>query len=180
MATVSPTQVSDGTTADASDINTPINELAGEINGNLDSDNLSDNAVTTAKLAADSVTGEKIASYNIIHENNDTAIANVNDLLIKSGFGSVEGTGAASVVSEAITFDTAFPNEVLAITITGSGRDTVSAPTDIEDVSTSATGVHWTSSAHSATGFTAHGQSDAGSNLSSGTHYSYSWIAIGR
>ena len=59
MGLVSPTQVTDGTGADASDINTPVNELANVINGNIEAANLASNAVSTAKIADDAVTDAK-------------------------------------------------------------------------------------------------------------------------
>lgn len=60
MGTVNPATVSDGETIDASDLNNPINTLADEINGNLDSDNLADDAVATAKIQDDAVTDAKL------------------------------------------------------------------------------------------------------------------------
>ena len=56
MATINPATVTDGETIDASDLNNPINTIADEINGNLDAENLANNAVTTAKIAAGAVT----------------------------------------------------------------------------------------------------------------------------
>lgn len=56
MSTVSPQQVSDGTTADASDVNTPINQIAAVINGNIDNSNIPTGAaIDGAKLANNSV-----------------------------------------------------------------------------------------------------------------------------
>lgn len=62
MGTINPATVSDGETIDASDLNNPINTIANEINGNLDSDNLASNAVTTAKIQDSAVTPAKLLS----------------------------------------------------------------------------------------------------------------------
>lgn len=59
MALISISQSADGETADASDINTPLNTIATEINGNLEAVNLKDSAVTTAKIADEAVTPAK-------------------------------------------------------------------------------------------------------------------------
>lgn len=59
MGLISPQQISDGTTIDAADVNTPINTIANEVNGSLDANNLADDAVTTAKIADDAVTDAK-------------------------------------------------------------------------------------------------------------------------
>lgn len=40
MATVSTTLPSDGQTIDASDVNTPINAILSEFNGNIDDNNI--------------------------------------------------------------------------------------------------------------------------------------------
>jgi hypothetical protein len=53
MGRVTPQQVNFNDTADSSDINIPINQLAAEINGNLDSSNIKDNSIGASKLAPD-------------------------------------------------------------------------------------------------------------------------------
>ena len=62
MALVSPAQVTDGSSIDAADVNTPINQLATEINGNLDANNLATNAVSTAKIQDASITNAKLST----------------------------------------------------------------------------------------------------------------------
>lgn len=60
MGTINVSLPSDGTTADVSDYNTPINTIVTEINGNLDNANVKTGAaIATAKLATDAgiVTG---------------------------------------------------------------------------------------------------------------------------
>ncbi|HJQ08005.1 MAG TPA: hypothetical protein VJ836_00825 [Candidatus Saccharimonadales bacterium] len=60
MAVVNPTQSNSGDTIEADDINTPVNQLAAEINGNIETANLKDSAVTTAKITDDAVTDNKL------------------------------------------------------------------------------------------------------------------------
>lgn len=60
MGLVSPTQVSDGTSMDAADVNTPVNQLAAVINGNIDAANLAADAVSTVKIPNDAVTDAKL------------------------------------------------------------------------------------------------------------------------
>ena len=60
MGLISPQQISDGTTIDAADVNTPINTIANEFNGNIDSDNLAANAVGTSEIADGAVTYAKL------------------------------------------------------------------------------------------------------------------------
>lgn len=56
MGLISPAQVSDGTTADASDVNSPINTIANEFNGNIDNANIkSAAAIDGSKIASNSV-----------------------------------------------------------------------------------------------------------------------------
>lgn len=62
MGTISPATVSDGETIDASDLNNPINTIADEINGNLDANNLADDAVSTAKIQDGAVTNAKLST----------------------------------------------------------------------------------------------------------------------
>ena len=52
MATISPAQITDGETIDASDVNNPINTIANEINGSLDNDNISATAgIDSSKIS---------------------------------------------------------------------------------------------------------------------------------
>jgi hypothetical protein len=60
MTVVNPTQSSPGDTIEAADVNTPVNQLAAVLNGNVDSTNLADNAVATAKIADSAVTPAKL------------------------------------------------------------------------------------------------------------------------
>lgn len=61
MANISVSLPSDGTTADVSDYNTPINTMVNEINGGLDNSNIAASAaIAGSKLADNTVTSEKI------------------------------------------------------------------------------------------------------------------------
>lgn len=73
MAQISVSLPADGTTADVSDYNTPVNTIVADYNGNIDNSNiaaaaaiagskLADSAITTAKLADASVTYAKLLS----------------------------------------------------------------------------------------------------------------------
>lgn len=63
MGTISTTLPSDGQTIDASDVNTPINAILSEFNGNIDNDNIKTAAnISGSKLADTSITGAKVDS----------------------------------------------------------------------------------------------------------------------
>lgn len=60
MGTISVTNISDGTTIDAADVNNQINTIVNEFNGNIDNANIkSGAAIDGSKLADDSVTPAK-------------------------------------------------------------------------------------------------------------------------
>lgn len=59
LGVVNPTQSNPGDTIEADDINTPVNQLAAVINGTIETTNLADNAVTTAKVADGSINPAK-------------------------------------------------------------------------------------------------------------------------
>lgn len=60
MTFVTPTLPSPGDAANASDISTPVNQIVAVVNGNIDSTNIADNAVTTAKIVDGAVAAAKI------------------------------------------------------------------------------------------------------------------------
>lgn len=66
MATINVSLPSDGTTADVSDVNTPINTIVSEINGNLDNANIkSSAAISGSKLADNSIDlGTKTSTWD--------------------------------------------------------------------------------------------------------------------
>ena len=57
---MNPTQASSGNEIQAASINTPVNQLAATINGDIDDANLASDSVTTAKIVNDAVTATKI------------------------------------------------------------------------------------------------------------------------
>jgi hypothetical protein len=83
MATVfTPNTFVAGTPAVATEVNQNFTALTDQINGNLDADNLADNAVTEAKLAPGSVTGSKIGAAEV---DNDKLGAGINAAKIADG-----------------------------------------------------------------------------------------------
>lgn len=111
---------SDGSTADVSDYNGPINTIVNEINGNLDNDNIdAAAAIAGSKLANDSIPGTKIATYKVRYQTDDAnSIANGTSNIgyIQAGYAQVIGNGATDV-STTITFPTAF-TKIYSITAT--------------------------------------------------------------
>lgn len=65
MGSISFTAITDGSAIDASDVNGPLNTIYDDYNGSIDSNNLADNAVTTAKITDANVTTAKIADANV-------------------------------------------------------------------------------------------------------------------
>lgn len=65
MPIISTSLPSDGTTIDAADVNTPFNDILNVVNGNLDSDNLADDAVTADKIADGAVTQDKLNAASL-------------------------------------------------------------------------------------------------------------------
>lgn len=65
MGLISTPNIADGTVIDANDVNSPINTIVNEINGNISEANLADGAVATNKLADSAVTTAKIADGSI-------------------------------------------------------------------------------------------------------------------
>lgn len=68
MPTISPTLPNDGDDIDAADVNDPLNAIIALVNGNLDANNLADDAVTANKLATSAVTNTKILDNTIVLE----------------------------------------------------------------------------------------------------------------
>lgn len=60
MTLISYTKINDGETIDAADVNTPLDIIYDDYNGNIDSNNLKNSAVTNAKLADGAVTNAKL------------------------------------------------------------------------------------------------------------------------
>jgi hypothetical protein len=67
MGTISRTTTwSDGQILNAGDLNTELDTAYNEINGNLDSDNLANNAVNTAEITDNAVTKAKVGTMEYI------------------------------------------------------------------------------------------------------------------
>lgn len=62
MSTISPAQINDGDAVTAASVNSPINTIANDYNGNITASNLASNAVTTAKITNATVTADKLAT----------------------------------------------------------------------------------------------------------------------
>ena len=60
MGIVSVTDITDGTTADADDVNSRVNAIVEQVNGSLDANNIATGGVGAAQLSADAVTNAKI------------------------------------------------------------------------------------------------------------------------
>lgn len=70
MGTITiPNTFTSGTTIQSSPVNANFTTIATEINGNLDSDNLADGAVTNAKVAA-GISPAKLDGYGAFHAQN--------------------------------------------------------------------------------------------------------------
>lgn len=69
MGLINITDLSDGTGADAGDINSRMATLTGVINGNIDSANISAGGVTTNNLASGAVTSTKLAPSKTVDAN---------------------------------------------------------------------------------------------------------------
>ena len=76
----------DGTVAKASEVNANFQDVEDVLNGNVDSDNLATDAVTTAKIKDDAVTADKIADDAVL-------TANIKDANVTS---AKLATGAAA------------------------------------------------------------------------------------
>lgn len=120
MGTISVTVPNDGETIDASDVSTPINTIVNAINGNLDSNNLADDAATTAKIANDAVTDAKLVYGKVRSRQGGSATdwtsqgTTTYDYSGTNTFIQV-GTirGNTSLADKAVTFPTAFSQKPL-------------------------------------------------------------------
>lgn len=95
MGIINPTQSNPGDTIEADDINTPVNQLKNEINGNIESVNIKDGAITTADIADDAVTTDKIADNAVTADKMETQQAWVVPTFTNSW--SELGSGFAAV-----------------------------------------------------------------------------------
>lgn len=184
MGLINFSNITDGTSIDANDVNNPLNTIYDEFNGNITNANIAAAAaISGTKLADDSVTGVKINSYRIPYQTRDSnSVASTTGTAIKieAGWSQVIGNGTATT-SQSITFPTAFSTllGVMAVPFGVTGADSTPA-TSITDFESSFTANAASVSASSAstTGFTATLTVSSGS-LNNTRYYGYSWIAWG-
>lgn len=121
MSLISFSNISDGTTIDAADVNTPFNTIYNDYNGGITATNLASNAVTTAKIADDNVTDAKLIygkvrsrqggnASNWAVAGTTTFDTSATDVFIQTG---VIGTNAGADTT--VTFPTAFTQKPIVI-----------------------------------------------------------------
>jgi hypothetical protein len=94
MGTVSFTPVSDGTTGDAADVNTPLTTIYNEFNGNIDNNNIKTTAaIDGSKLANSSVSASKLATGA------STATVATSETTISTSFAALATAGPAVTVT---------------------------------------------------------------------------------
>lgn len=186
MSSISFTAITDGSTIDASDVNTPLNTIYDDYNGGIDSNNLADNAVTTAKITDANVTTDKIADDAVtpakagdlakaVNRQDNTTDSVVTDQLIQYGWGFIQ-VGAVSSAHETVTFPVAYDSAPIVVcSFLGkktSDPTTVGDTTSLHDATTSAK--PYTIAAAS---FVVYINTEAA--FTNNDRAIYSWIAIG-
>ena len=187
MGLVSFTPVVNGNNAQASDVNDPLNTIYDEFNGNIDQNNIADNAIITAKINNAAVTTAKIADANVtstklaeaflrLRRQDNTTNSAPTGYLIQSGWGFVTGT-SSNTGTKTVTFPTAFSAApiVLMTSLGAKGTD----PANISDFTTNQTSNEWNFAAQDivAASFVARCIRDG---TSMGTlRIGFTWLAIG-
>jgi hypothetical protein len=117
MANISVTLPTDGTTADVTDVNTPINTIVNEFNGNIDNTNIkSGAAIDGTKLADNTVTGAKSTVFPVATDRQDIAAnSTASDPHIQYGWTYVTGDGSNKRETISITFPTAFDSAPIVL-----------------------------------------------------------------
>jgi hypothetical protein len=179
MSLISFTSIQDGTTAVASQVNNPLTTIYNEFNGNISAANLATGAVTTAKIADANVTSAKLVDAFFRGRKKEVSTdSSVTGLSVQHGWGYIEGDGTSSLITNSITFPTAF-SAAPVIICTPLGADTSGAPTSITEFTTS---VNTTISAQvsgvTATDFDLRLNRATGT-YGSGNYFGFTWIAIG-
>lgn len=100
----------------ASEVNADINTVYNEVNGNLDSNNLVDNAVSTAKMQNSAVTTAKIADSNVTTAK--IADSNITRAKLASSAKSQAASGGATT---SLSFNTTETDIATAASITTTG-----------------------------------------------------------
>lgn len=150
MTLVSPAQSNANDTIEAADINTPVNQLAAVINGNIENDNikanagidaskLADGTLATAKLADGAVTPAKMLGIDMFAVG--STIAGTSPAAGTGQFYIQAGTSVGTFSSNAldVVFPTAFPNGLLTVVIVD-GDSSTGVAKSIGHSSTSKTG----------------------------------------
>ena len=177
MGLVSIPDVQDGDDVNEELFNSRFGAIVSALNGNIDADNLSNNAVTTPKIAPDAVNGSKISSYWGYHQDGTGTNTEYNDLTIDYGWGYLSGTGSETELTEAVTFREDFTSA--PIVFVTPGNYSTGTPTSVSDLNGDLR-IDWGAYAASitTTGFTAvHSRSTGGYGS---PNYAYFWLAIGR
>lgn len=118
MGIISVSLPSDGQTADAADVNTPINTIVNEFNGNIDNANIkSAAAIATSKIAADGGLTRASLQYGLVRQRQGgttgdatywTSGTSNTDTSGKALFMQAGSIGTSSGGDTTITFPTAF------------------------------------------------------------------------
>lgn len=161
----------------AADLNQNFDDIYNEFNGSITADNLSDNAVTAAKITAGAVTPVKGPDLaKIVNRKDNNTNNTVSNQLIQYGWGFIAGTGAA-YASETVTFPVAYDTAPI-VTVTGLGRKDGSDPAAITEFNLDTDTIPHLFNI-STTGFSVTIESMSATAMPSGRRLGYSWIAIG-
>lgn len=169
MGTISITTPSDGQTIDASDVTTPLNTIVAEINGNLDSNNITDGGITSAKLAESFFRGRK--------QEISTNTAPTG-LTVQYGWGYAQFSGSSNTDTNTVTFPAAFSSPPVVF-VSSLGYISGSNPDSIDDFNV---GYKVIQSPYdiSTSSFTLQSAfSESSGNPPAALRVGYSWIAIG-
>lgn len=89
MANISVSLPADGTTADVSDYNTPLNTIVTDYNGNIDNSNIAAAAaIAGSKLADNSVTATKVDFSTFLQSSLATSVSRVGVAAPQTGMGT--------------------------------------------------------------------------------------------
>lgn len=190
MALINITTPSDGETADASDVATPLNTIVSEFNGNIDNANIKTGAaIATSKLATDAgivtgmladgtVTSSKLAE-NFLRGRLQANTTNTapTGLTLQHGWGFIVGD-TTTKIEETITFPTSFASAPIVL-VSYLGAASTTTPSAIGDfTSDPATVVGITANDIIGASFQVHLFTASGS-FGNSNAWGYTWVAIG-